>query len=279
MNHQPNAEEFAHFLGDIFASEVGFNSDELRALLEETSANGLSDTKPFTNVELQVVLKEMRRNKCADTSGLVAECFIYGNLDLHKCLLDVFNHMLTVGGFDESWSHTVFTMLPKGGNLLSPNNWRPVAVLKISYEIFAKLVYKRLRPSLERHQFENVCSRSLEWNFPVWFASLDLQKAFDRIEYSSLFGALQSQGVSRPYLKLLAALYCNQTGDVTGNTFPIQRGVKQGDVISPLLFNAGLEHAMRKWKLRLQHCGFDLGNGEYLTNLRYADDLMLYAKH
>ena len=60
---KPNAEEFAHFLGDIFASEVGFNSDELRALLEETSANGLSDIKPFTNVELQVVLKEMRRNK------------------------------------------------------------------------------------------------------------------------------------------------------------------------------------------------------------------------
>ena len=36
---------------------------------------------------------------------------------------------------------------------------------------------------------------------------------------------------------------------------------------------------MRTWKLRLQHCGFDLGNGEYLTNLSYADDLMLYAKH
>ena len=90
---------------------------------------------------------------------------------------------------------------------------------------------------------ESVCSKSLEWNFPVWFASLDLKKAFDRIEYSSLFGALQSQGVSRPYFKLLAALYCNQTGDVNGKTFPIQRGVKQGDVISPLLFNAGLEHA------------------------------------
>ena len=72
--------------------------------------------------------------------------------------------------------------------------------------------------------------------------------------------------MSRLYLKLLAALYCNQTGDVNG--------VKQGDVISPLLFNAGLEHAMRKWKLCFQHCGFDLGNGESLTNVRYADDLM-----
>jgi len=66
----------------------------------------------------------------------------------------------------------------------------------------------------------------------------------------------------------------NQTGDVNGEC-----GVKQGDVISPLLFNAGLEHAMRILKLRLQHCGFDLGNGEILTNGRYAGDLMLYAKH
>ena len=73
---KPNAEEFAHFFGDIFASDTGLNSDELRALLEETSANGLPDVEPFTILELQVVLKEMRRNKCADTSGLVAECFI-----------------------------------------------------------------------------------------------------------------------------------------------------------------------------------------------------------
>ena len=152
----------------------GFNSDELRALLEETSANGLPDMKPFTILE------------SADTSGLVAECSIYGNLDLHKCLLDVFNSMLAVGRFDASWSHAVFTMLPKGGNLLPPSNWRPIAVLKITYIFFAK--YKRLRPKLERHQskdqvgfrpctsvedafvvLESACSRSLEWNFPVWF--------------------------------------------------------------------------------------------------------------
>ena len=136
---KPNAEEFAHFLGDIFASDTGFSSGELKVLLEETSANGLPDVEPFTIFELQLVLKEMRGNKCADTSGLVAECFIYGNLDLHKCLLDVFNSMLAVGRFDASWSHIVFAMLPKGGTLLSPSNWRPIAVLKITYKMFAKL--------------------------------------------------------------------------------------------------------------------------------------------
>ena len=36
---------------------------------------------------------------------------------------------------------------------------------------------------------------------------------------------------------------------------------------------------MRKWKICLQHCSFDVGNGEFLTNVRCADDLMLYAQH
>ena len=65
------------------------------------------------------------------------ECVIYGNLDLHKCLLDVFNSMLAVGRFDASWNHTVLTMLPKVTICFRLNTWRPIAVLKITYKIFA----------------------------------------------------------------------------------------------------------------------------------------------
>ena len=126
--------------------------------------------------------------------------------------------------------------------------------------------------------FENVCSKSMEWSVPMWCASLDLRKAFDRIEYNALFDALKVQGVPYAYLKLIASLYHEQVGLVQGRQFPIKRGVKQGDVLSPLLFNAGLEHAMRKWKLRIQHCGLHCGHNELLTNVRYADDLMLYAR-
>ena len=66
------------------------------------------------------------------------------------------------------------------------------------------------------------------------------------------------------------SLYHDQVGLVQGGQFPIKRGVKQGDVLSPLLFNAGLEHAMRKWKFRIQHCGLYCGQNELLTNVRYA---------
>ena len=126
--------------------------------------------------------------------------------------------------------------------------------------------------------FENVCPKSMEWSVPMWCASLDLRETFDRIEYNALFDALKVQGVPYAYLKLIASLYHGQVGLVQGRQFPIKPGVKQRDVLSPLLFNAGLEHAMRKWKLRIQHCGLHCGHNELLTNVRYADDLMLYAR-
>ena len=65
---------------------------------------------------------------------------------------------------------------------------------------------------------------------------------------------------------------------ISGKNFSIERGVKQGDVISPLFFNAGLEHALRKWKFRVRQCGWDVGTNECLTNVRYADDLIIHAK-
>ena len=54
--------------------------------------------------------------------------------------------------------------------------------------------------------------------------------------------------------------------------------MKQGDVISPLLFNAGLEAAIRRWKSKLGQQGLRVDTGERLTNIRYADDLMIYAR-
>ncbi|CAE8585202.1 unnamed protein product [Polarella glacialis] len=189
-------------------------------------------------------------------------------------------------------------MLPKPGDATQPSNWRPIAILKITYKLFSRLLYQRLRDRLETHQtydqvgfrpdcsvddafivFDAVCGRALEWNLDLWFASLDLRKAFDRIRYDALFDALRGQGVDDHHLALVAALYSHQTGSILGSNdvFDIERGVKQGDIASPLFFNAGLELALGRWKARLSDHGVALDTGERLTNIRYADDLMLYA--
>ena len=189
-------------------------------------------------------------------------------------------------------------MLPKPGDASVASNWRPIAILKVTYKIFSKMLCSRLQPLLESYQspdqvgfrphrgtdhafavFDTICGKSVEWNCNLWFASLDLKKAFDRMEHNALFAALAKQGVESSYLQLLKTLYLGQTGSVHGSRrFRITRGVKQGDVLSPLLFNAGLEAAIQSWKSRIADCGIHVGHTERLTNIRFADDLMVYSK-
>ena len=76
-------------------------------------------------------------------------------------------------------------------------------------------------------------------------------------------------------------MYENQFGNIGNDkTFRIKRGVRQGDVLSSLLFNAATEMVIRRWKQKLTDHGIKLSNNiqnEKLTNIRFADDLIIYA--
>ena len=81
-------------------------------------------------------------------------------------------------------------------------------------------------------------------------------------------------------INLLIALYSNQQASVSdSSSFSISRGVKQGDVISPILFNCALEVVFSRWKTKIQDQGWLIHtNAERLTNIRYADDILIFAK-
>ena len=91
---------------------------------------------------------------------------------------------------------------------------------------------------------EKIIASSLEFNVPIWLISMDMRKAFDIIDHNALFNALRNHGVQESYLQLLHVLYQDQLGSVNGSsTFQIQRGVKQGDTLSAILFNCALDMA------------------------------------
>ena len=93
-----------------------------------------------------------------------------------------------------------------------------------------------------------------EWNVDVRLGIVDFQKAFDTVEHASLWQALAEHGVSAEFVDVLRALYSNQVATVGGDSgdrvFSIERGVKQGDQISPLLFLSVMEAIFRRLRAR-----------------------------
>ena len=241
----------------------------------------------------------MPSNRCSDCLGVTIEMVKHGHHRLHQVLLTLLNSCIEHGCIDDHWNYIVFSMIPKQGDLSLPSNWRPIAILPIFYELFSRMLHNRLLPQLDSHQHFDQCgfrpgvriedallvaetliSKTLEYHLPLWMVSLDLKKAFDRVHHNALFDALRGQDVDDPTIALLLEIYSGQRGCVHGSReFDIARGVRQGDVISSLLFNAVIELVFKRWKLRLSHHGWLLTPGsERLTNTRYADDILLYAK-
>ena len=167
-------------------------------------------------------------------------------------------------------------MLPKTGDLTDAQNYRPIAILQIFYKIFSRMLYGRIRPLLDAQQseeqtgfragiriedalmiFETMASRCAEFQLPLWMASLDLKKAFDRVEHFALFEALRDQGLPEAELAILLDLYWDQTGSANGSRrFSILRGIKQGERFSSLFFNVVIENVFWHWKDKLDEHGW-----------------------
>ena len=74
-----------------------------------------------------------------------------------------------------------------------------------------------------------------------------MHKAFDRVEHDTIFEALRYFDIDESLIVLIQLLYANQSGTMDGtHHFDILRGVRQGDVLSVLLFNADLNFAFNK---------------------------------
>ena len=135
-----------------------------------------------------------------------------------------------------------------------------------------------------RDQIANICwiiekAREIQKN--IYFCFVDYAKAFDYVDHNKLWKVLQEMGLPDHLTCLLRNLYAGQEATVrTGHGkdwFQIGKGVHQGCILSPYLFNLYAEYIMRNTGLEDTQIRIRTA-GRNINNLRYADDTTLMAE-
>ena len=272
----------------------------------------------ISHEEVLLALRQSHSGKAAGADNIPMEaykCTAIDRVDANnarvnpvlRSIAHLFNLICSQEQLPKSWSHSLIMPLFKSGDARDPLNWRPIALIPSIAKLFSTVLHNRLEDwcesgeRLSQNQFgfrkglstaeplfilsEALDHYVVERKLPLYVCFIDVRKAYDLLWRDGLIARLHSIGVKGSMLRIIRAMLENTTASVLINdllTEPIaiSNGLKQGDNLSPLLFNIFFDS--------LSHClnatsspaipKVSIGSVEF-NHLMYADDLMLVADH
>lgn len=176
------------------------------------------------------------------------------------------------------WKDVLLVILHKSGVKDVCDNYRGLSLINSMGKLLEKMIQVRLQNYANKtenciptSQFgfmtgrstvdaiyisRSISSSALEHGVPLYKCFVDLQKAYDRVDREAMWAVLQHRGVPEKLVRLIAGLHEGamatvRLGKESAEPFMLQRGLKQGSILSPLLFNmymgAIVERSKQLW--------------------------------
>ena len=169
----------------------------------------------------------------------------------------------------QDWERSVFFPIPKKGNAEGCSNYHTIALISHAGEVILKILQARLQQYVNRElpdvqtgfskgretrdQIANILwiiKKAREFQKIIYFCFIDYAKAFDCVDHNKLWKNLKEMGIPDHLTCLLRNLYAGQeatvrTGHGTTDWFQTGKGVRQGSILSPCLYNLYAEYIMR----------------------------------
>ena len=187
------------------------------------------------------------------------------------------------------------------GNAKECSNYCTIALISHAYKVMLKILQARLQQYKNRElpvvkagfrkdrgtrdqiaNIHGIIEKVREFQKNIYFCFVDYAKAFDCVDHNKLWKILKEMGIPDHLTCLLRNLYAGEeatvrTGHGTTDWFQIGKGVRQGCILSPCLFNFYAEYIMRNVGLEETQAGIKSARRNN-NKLRYADDTTLMAE-
>nr|CAI5866823.1 unnamed protein product [Callosobruchus analis] len=212
-------------------------------------------------------------------------------------VLQLFYNLIMISGRQPTaWRKNRTTLIPKEGkDGALAESYRPITISSILSRIYFGILDKKLREKArfsprqkgfmnESGCFNNVhilneLLRHSKVKNGLVVTQLDVSKAFDTVPHNVLGHALRRKGFPEQVVRIVENAYEDVYTTIELERAPVeirlQRGVKQGDPLSPLLFNLVLEPLLEALE---REPGYDIDNETQISSLAFADDLLLVAQ-
>ena len=294
--------EQKRFYQDLYASGHQ-GSDAVMGFLDTLDIPKLSEEQKnacegkICPMECKLILETFQDNKAPGNDGIPAEFYKkFWNLisePFVKCANECFEKM----EMSNSQKQAVITLIEKKGkDRMFLENWRPISLVNVDAKLMSKVLANRIKsvlPNIIHHNqtgyvqdryigetirsIFDIMEFTVKRNVPGMLIFIDFQKAFDSLEWDFIFGCLDAFNFGPDFSRWVKTFYKNIASCVinNGNTsdyFFLERGVRQGDPLSPYLFVLAAEALAIAVRQNTEIKGIFIGEQETKL-LQYADDM------
>ena len=248
-------------------------------------------------------LRSFQSNKSPGNDGLTVEFYNAFWESLGKLLVDSLNCSFDKGELSNSQKQAIITLIEKKDkDKRKISNWRPISLINVDVKIGSKAIALRLQTVLPRiihhNQHAYVKGRTINdairtiddilvyterYGINGKMLAIDFQKAFDSVNRNFLFSTLAAFNFGSSFIQWIQTFYQNISSCVLNNgfstgPFEIQRGVRQGDPLSPYLFIIVLEVLAVSIRKNKDIQGIVVDGIEVKLEL-FADDLTVFLRN
>ncbi|GFS16387.1 retrovirus-related Pol polyprotein LINE-1 [Elysia marginata] len=242
--------------------------------------------------EVRWAVKDSPKDKAAGDDGITTRAALACREIGIQWLTLMFQRAWGERKVPDDWQRVIVVPIWKcKGSKKDCSTYRGISLLSHVGKMFAKILERRIRAKTE-HLLSNsqfgfrkgrgcadaifalrqLCGKTIEYNNELHLIFVDLEKAFDRVDRNKLWKVLECYGIHGQLLDSVRAIYKNsqsavRTASGLTNWFPVTSGVRQGCVLSPLLFIIYMDRITQAAN----------PDPECLNELLFADDQALFS--